>query len=111
MIALKRPFEHDTYIGMLNLIKNEKISPLPENINPEIKSLIEEMLQKDPELRPSIFEIVKIPVLKDRIKKIISKSEYFEDVEAFFNIEYLKMMNSPNNSRSFKSTPSQGSSK
>ena len=110
MIVLKRPFEHDTPIGVLNLIKNEKMTPLPENTNPEIKDLIEEMLQKDPELRPSIFEIVKRPVLKDRIKKIISKSEYFEDVEAFFNIEYLKMLNSPNNSKSFTSTPSKESS-
>lgn len=102
IVTLKRPFDNEngSIPGLMYKVKNENFDPIPQITIPEIKQMIEEMLEKDPEKRPTIFELAKRPFLKLLIKNIISKSEYFENVEAFLNIEYLKTLNSPFTSKS-----------
>ena len=106
MVALKRPFMHEHIPGLMNVIKNGVYDQLPEETSPVLKEMIEDMLEKDPENRPTIFELAKRPCIKKLINKIISNCEFFENVEAFFNIEYIRIMNSPATSKSQLGTPS-----
>jgi NIMA (never in mitosis gene a)-related kinase len=53
---------------VFDLIINKDYDPLPANTEPEVKSLIERMLQKDPSKRPSIWDLEKIPCIDEKIK-------------------------------------------
>ena len=91
---------------LIKKIKYDDFSPLPNNILPELGELVSELLQKDPNDRPSLFEIAQRPFLKTFIKDILSKNYAdYSEVEAFFNMVYLKNLNSPGPSKSNFSSP------
>ena len=108
ILTLEAPFPFDgKNIPMLiKKIKFDDFKPLPKNILPELSELVSELLQKDPNDRPSLFEIAQRPFLKTFIKDILSKNyEDYNAVEAFFNMVYLKNLNSPGPSKSNFSSP------
>ena len=53
---------------VFDLIINKPYTALPADTDKDIASLIDRMLQKDPNKRPSIWELAKIPCIEDKIK-------------------------------------------
>jgi NIMA (never in mitosis gene a)-related kinase 1/4/5 len=45
-----------------------KFDPIPEQYSKEMKNLISEMLNVKPDKRPSVHEILKTPIVTNRIK-------------------------------------------
>jgi len=105
MLTLKTPFHHENILGLMNKVKNDSFDPLPERTPPELQELVSELLEKDPDKRPSIFQIAKRNFLKSLIKTIIEQSDDFSNVKAFFNMVFLKSLNSPNPSQSKMTSP------
>lgn len=54
MCALKRPFEADNLAGVVNKIINEDFNDIPENFSAELTYIVDMLLVKDPNLRPTI---------------------------------------------------------
>ena len=76
MVALKMPFDA-TSLPMLSLkIIRGSYNPVPSSFSKDIKNLIACMLQVDANKRPSITELLKLPVIKNRIKGFLDENEY-----------------------------------
>ena len=76
MVALKMPFDA-TSLPMLSLkIIRGSYNPVPSSFSKDIKNLIACMLQVDASKRPSITELLKLPVIKNRIKGFLDENEY-----------------------------------
>ena len=54
---------------MVKKIVEEDYEKIPNLYNKEIESLIDKMLQKQPEKRPSIKEILKMQIFENSVKK------------------------------------------
>jgi len=76
MCALKMPFEA-TSLPMLSLkIIRGTYGALPSNYSKELKHLVFSMLSVDSNKRPSINEILKLPILSSRIKNFLTELEF-----------------------------------
>jgi len=76
MVTLKMPFDA-TSLPMLSLrIIRGSYNPVPNNFSKEIRSLIAMMLQVDANRRPSINDLLKLPLIKNRIKSFLDENEY-----------------------------------
>lgn len=67
MCTLKQPFEAKHLTGLALKITKGEYAPLPENLNKNIKKLIQDMLQVDSNKRPTIHDLLKNPLIKPRI--------------------------------------------
>lgn len=83
MCALKPPFNADSLHflalkivkGQVDLINHDiKYSPIPTNYSRDMKNLVGLLLQVDPRRRPTIQEILKLPIIVNRIKGFLSES-------------------------------------
>lgn len=64
----KRPFQHDVMQIVFDMIINRDYDPLPSDTDPDIKMLIEKLLNKSPSMRPSIWDVEKMPFIEEKIK-------------------------------------------
>lgn len=58
---------------VFDMIINRDYEKLPEHVDSEIRNLIEKMLSKDPNRRPNIWELEKIPAIEEKIKLFYSE--------------------------------------
>lgn len=63
------------------MIINKEPDPLPEDADDDIKLLVGMMLQKDPNHRPSIWNLVEMPIIKSNIIKFAEKYDCRDSVE------------------------------
>ncbi|EGR34354.1 hypothetical protein IMG5_014920 [Ichthyophthirius multifiliis] len=86
MAMLKRPFDNDNINILFSKIKNEEPPPLSDHISSDIRMLCSLMLQKNPQLRPSVWDLAKIECIQKNI------SRYYEEEakEDPFLVGYLK---------------------
>lgn len=64
LCALKRPFEGENIIAIVNQIINSEPAPVPEKYSTELKNLISSMLNKNKELRPSASLVLANPIFQ-----------------------------------------------
>ena len=69
MAALKRPFDSRSYQVLKKKIISEPFEPLPENYSSDFVQLVNLMLTKDHNKRPSIKQILGLPSLRKRISQ------------------------------------------
>ncbi|KRX01524.1 Protein kinase-like domain [Pseudocohnilembus persalinus] len=71
----KHAFDAQNMRGLMIKILKAQYQKIPENLNfsDEIKNLVYELLQKDPENRPSIKDILKKPFLQPVIDQFLSQ--------------------------------------
>lgn len=55
------------------------VSPLPSRYSAELQDLVNEILVSDPKKRPSINQILKKDLLKERVKKYLKDEEFEEE--------------------------------
>lgn len=79
MVTLKMPFEANCVpVVYLKIVKGE-YSPIINSYSTELKSLVYSLLFKDSEKRPSINEILKLPIIKSRIKNFLNENQYDDE--------------------------------
>ena len=78
MAALEAPFQGSSFNKLLSRIVKSKPRPVTAPYSPAVTSLLKLMLSKDPNLRPSIHQILKTPVIEKRIQRFL-KAEIFKE--------------------------------
>ncbi|CAG9318501.1 unnamed protein product [Blepharisma stoltei] len=62
LCTLRRPFEGENLIAVVNSIINNEPNPIPDKYSQNLKNLVSSMLSKDKELRPSAAAIWTMPI-------------------------------------------------
>ena len=75
LAMLKKPFEGNSMTSVFNDIINKKLDDIPDTVNTDVKMLIMFMLEKDPNWRPSIWEISNYPCISSRLKKFVEEKK------------------------------------
>ncbi|TNV81308.1 hypothetical protein FGO68_gene3333 [Halteria grandinella] len=61
-------FEGKTLDEYMIALRSLKLKKMPAHITPECKELVKKMLKKNPEKRPSIFEILQTPIIAEKLE-------------------------------------------
>ena len=89
MATLKMPFQGNNFKEVYSNISKCKYQPLPDIYSNELDSIIKKLLQIEPEKRPNCHQILKDPIVVEKLKTLfgtdISRSFNEED-----NLENLK---------------------
>ena len=64
LCTLKHAFTADNLLGLVFKIVSDKHEPIGPNYSDELKGLIDNLLEKDPSKRPSVREILKMPLIR-----------------------------------------------
>uniref|UniRef100_F7AZI0 non-specific serine/threonine protein kinase n=1 Tax=Ciona intestinalis TaxID=7719 RepID=F7AZI0_CIOIN len=70
MCALAPAFDAANLISLFYKIVNGKYADLPPNCSPELKALVGQILNKNPEDRPTAAQLLKLPILLQYADKI-----------------------------------------
>ncbi len=74
LCALRCPFAGANMKGLMLCISKGSYAPIPSSFSSETRKLIADMLNLNPKLRPSINELLRRPILQQRISKLIEGS-------------------------------------
>lgn len=74
LCALKPPFDAQSLTFLAMKIVKGQYNPLPYSFSKEIKTLVGTLLQIDPLRRPSVNDVLKMPIVQNRIQNFLSKS-------------------------------------
>lgn len=74
MCALKPPFNAESLHFLALKIVKGSYTPIPNVFSREMKNLLALLLQVDPGRRPSLNEIMKLPIINDRVKNFLSET-------------------------------------
>lgn len=66
LCTLQHAFSADNLLGLVFKIVSEDFEPIPNRYSPELQSLIKRLLDKKPENRPSIREILKMDLIRQK---------------------------------------------
>ena len=76
MMALKMPFDANS-LPMLTLkIIKGNYAPPPQIYTSDLRNLVSQLLSVDPNKRPTADEILKMPIIKNRIKNYLNEIDY-----------------------------------
>lgn len=75
MCTLKPPFDANSLQQLALKIVNGKQTPIPSHYSKEMKNLVTAMLSRDPAKRPRVHDILQMPIIKDRIKDFLTKTQ------------------------------------
>ena len=75
MTTLKMPFQGNNFKEVYSNVLKCKYSPLPKIYSKDLDLLIKQLLQIDPEKRPSAIEILEEPIIKEKIKILFNDNE------------------------------------
>ena len=75
LCTLKHPFVADNLLGLVFKIVQEKPDPIEgDRYSPELIDLISVLLQKDPENRPSVRQILKTDLIRRKAQEFIEQN-------------------------------------
>jgi len=74
--ALKPPFQATSQLSLAMKIKEGKFERLPLRYSEELQKVLESMIKVNPEERPSVEEILKVPQIALRVREIKFKQKY-----------------------------------
>lgn len=64
LCTLKHAFTADNLLGLVFKIVSDNFEPIPNTYSKDLQILLERLLEKDPERRPSVREILKMPLIR-----------------------------------------------
>jgi NIMA (never in mitosis gene a)-related kinase len=85
LAMLRMPFDHKTMPGLMQMILEKDVDPLPDYVDPKMKMLIYWMLQKDATKRPTIWQVAQFECLKEGIMKFIADNNCKESIEGIID--------------------------
>lgn len=68
LCTFRHVFDCPRWIKLVSMIVNDPCPNLPSRYSPELNHILQRMLSKDPELRPSAKDILNFPYVADRAK-------------------------------------------
>jgi NIMA (never in mitosis gene a)-related kinase len=74
LCALRCPFAGANMKGLMLCISKGSYAPIPSSFSSDMRKLIADMLNLNPKLRPSINDLLRRPILQQRISKLIEGS-------------------------------------
>ncbi|EGR29846.1 protein kinase domain protein [Ichthyophthirius multifiliis] len=74
LCALRPPFNAESLHFLALKIVKGQYPPIPLSFSKETKNLISQLLQVDPQRRPTITEILKIQTINERVKKFLTEA-------------------------------------
>ncbi|KAK6189863.1 hypothetical protein SNE40_001839 [Patella caerulea] len=75
LCALHRPFDANSLLGLFFKIIKAEFEPIPSMYNTDLHSLVNSLLQKSPEERPSASAILNLPFIKEHLAGFIEEKE------------------------------------
>jgi serine/threonine protein kinase len=76
LCTLRLPFKSDSPAKTIAAILTTPHDPIPNKMYSDyLKEIINKLLTKDPEQRPSIQELTKIPLIADALDKLLKEFE------------------------------------
>lgn len=75
LCCLKPPFEAGSIHYLALKIVKGKYLPISKSYSQPLRSLVDRLLRVDPESRPTVHQILKDPLIRNRIKNFLSSSE------------------------------------
>ena len=90
LITLRKPFDSKTVEGIQDVIINKPVDPLPEGTSSNLQLLVNALLNKDKDKRPSIFDIAQFPSISRKIEEFIKVHNCKDEVMAFFDVDPIK---------------------
>jgi serine/threonine protein kinase len=76
LCTLRLPFYNEQTGATVAAIVSKPHDPIPHKLySDELKEIINQLLTKDPEQRPSIQELIKVPIIRDAIDALIKEFE------------------------------------
>ena len=102
MATLKMPFQGNNFKEVYNNISKCKYQPLPDIYSSELDLIIKKLLQIEPEKRPNCNQILKDPIVVEKLKTLFgtNMSNSFNDEENAENLS--NNINDNNNNESSK---------
>jgi len=79
MCALQPPFNAQSLHQLATKIIQGKYASVPGHFSQSISNLLEAMLNKDPNKRPNVNQILKYPVIAERIKKLLNEEDFKDE--------------------------------
>ena len=79
MCALRPPFNGQNLHMLAIQIVSGKYMPLPAHFSEEMKQTIKLLLTVDEKKRPSINELLRMPSLSNRIRKLLNDQEFKDE--------------------------------
>ena len=74
LCTLSHPFKAEKPAGTLNAILNKPHDPIPLNLySDELKDIVNRLLIKDPEHRPSIQILTQVPLIRNAIDNLLKE--------------------------------------
>lgn len=87
LATLRKPFDSENLQKLFEQIKNKPIDPLPDHFSSEFRQLVNAILNKAPDKRPSIFDIARLPCVRRKIEQFVEEHECRDEVMAFIDVE------------------------
>ena len=76
LCTLRLPFKNEHAGATAVAILNNPHDPIPHKLySDELKDIINKLLTKDPEQRPSIQELTKVPIIREALEILIKEFE------------------------------------
>ena len=114
LMTFRMPF-NAVSLPLLSIKINRGVyKPPPSNYSHEIRDLLKKCLTVDPEKRPSIDDILKLPVIRNRINNFLKEVQYDQDLHSTMAKKYkeerkkkkhkYKIINKENNNGNINNT-------
>jgi len=91
MCTLRHAFDANSMKGLVLKILRSQYPQIPSNYSDDLKSIIQEMLIKDPVKRPSMRKVLDREFLAKRISKLLTKTIAKEEFSETFVHRHLEM--------------------
>ena len=91
LCTLKRPYNTDSVTQLLKMVTQGQYEPLPSFFSKPLRQLVENMMWRDPNLRPSAKQILQYPFIQKVIKDLVVVNK-----QKIIEIPKMPLLNSPN---------------
>jgi len=82
LCALEPAFKASSLLAVVQKIVQEEPSPIPTIYSEELRSLLSQLLAKDPKDRPSVKKIFQLPFIRERLESL-AKSSSLPELDHF----------------------------
>ncbi|KAI0217783.1 hypothetical protein LSAT2_030495 [Lamellibrachia satsuma] len=86
MCSLKPPFDAPNLINLFYKIIRAEYQPLPSHYSTALLGVVEALLVKSPDERPSARQVLNLPYVKDMLSKFIEGTEYKIQLKALASV-------------------------
>ena len=76
MVSLRPPFQATNHLALANKIITGKIERIPERYSEDLQKVIQMMLLTEPQLRPSVDQLMEVPEIKLRLSERQMREDY-----------------------------------